>query len=62
MKHKYTDKELLDYLQKLNDEKVYSGRCEIRKSFVGGWALMEAGWDNAVSDVRQAIINFMEGE
>lgn len=34
-KKKYTDTELLNFLQKLNDEENYTGKCVLRMSFTG---------------------------
>ena len=57
----YTDTELLDFLQSLNDKKFYTGKCVLRPSSTGrGWRLHETSLPNAVSDVRKAIILFME--
>ena len=67
---KYTDKQLLDHLQKLNDEAEYTGHCVLRKSVTNrGWRLHETGQkaddfmnggQTPVSDVRQAIANHIE--
>ena len=57
---KHTDTELLDFLQKLTDEHVYTGRVVLRMSDTGhGWRLHETSLDTAVSNVRLAIENFI---
>ena len=59
-----TDTELLDVLQKLNDESRYTGLCVLRLSETGrGWRLHEtSGGDyaNPQKSVRQAIENFIK--
>ncbi len=60
-----TDTELLDVLQKLNDEANYTGRCVLRISMTGrGWRLHETGAEEVVAtpvaSVRQAIENFVK--
>ena len=58
---KYTDKELLDKLQ----EKLgaYTGKVVCRWSSTGrGWRLHESSHPKAVSDVREAIENFIDLE
>ena len=58
-----TDKERLDFLQKLTDENNYTGTVAMRDSTLGrGWRLHETSWDGAVPDVRQAIDNYMDNE
>jgi len=61
-----SDTELLDFLQDITDKAEYAGKVICRKSTTGrGWRLHETSRDNAVPDVRQAIINYMkqvEGE
>jgi len=53
---KYTDKELLDFLQKKNDERAYGGLCMLRDSDCGrGWRLHETKKMGAMRDVRRAI-------
>lgn len=55
-----TDKERLDFLQKLTDEGEYTRTVAMRDSTLGlGWRLHETEWDGAVPDVRQAIDNYM---
>jgi len=57
-----TDTELLDALQKLNDEKSYTGKCILRMSTCGrGWRLHETSQPGAVTDVRKTIENFIRG-
>lgn len=61
-----TDTELLDVLQKLNDESRYTGKCVLRISTTGrGWRLHEtsdADFGSPVKSVRQAIEDFVEKE
>ena len=58
---KHTDTELLDYLQSLNDNALYTGKCSLRDSSNGrGWRMHETTLDDAVIDVRQAIENYIE--
>ncbi len=53
---KYTDKELLDFLQRKNDEKAHGGLCMLRDSDYGrGWRLHETKRVGAIRDVRRAI-------
>ncbi len=57
---KYTDTEILDFLQKLTDQKKYTGKIVLRNSTTGrGWRLHETSRSEAVSDVRQAITNYI---
>lgn len=59
----YTDKELLDFLQHLTDKCNYTGRVILRDSTTGrGWRLHETSTTGANSDVRQAIVNYIEGK
>ena len=58
-----TDKELLDFLEELNNENKYTGYCILRMSGTGrGWRLHETSLDDdgAVSSVREAIELFQE--
>lgn len=56
-----TDTELLDFLQLITDNAAYTGKVICRASTTGrGWRLCETSWDGAVSDVRQAITNYMK--
>lgn len=58
---KYTDKEVLDFLQEQLDKAEYTGRCIYRLSIHGrGWRLHETSQPGAVADVRQAIANGMD--
>jgi len=55
-----TDKELLDYLQKLTDESKYTGWVVLQQSTTGrGWRLhesdMQPGYGHASLSVRHAI-------
>ena len=57
-----TDTELLDALQKLNDDKKYTGKCILRISEDGrGWRLHETSMTGAQKNVRKAIENFIQG-
>ena len=57
-----TDTELLDVLQKLNDEAVYTGECVLRISETGrGWRLHATGDTDGnppKKSVREAIEYF----
>lgn len=58
-----TDTELLDALQRLNDEQSYTGNCILRMSSNGrGWRLHETSKTTARRNVRQAIEDFIKGE
>lgn len=60
---KFTDTELLDYLQQKTDECNYTGKVICRWSITGrGWRLHEtSGYKQiANTDVRQAITDFIE--
>lgn len=58
-----TDKERLDFLQKLTDRKTFTGKVILRQSSFGrGWRLHETSWPNSVTSVRTAIDNFMKKE
>ena len=55
-----TDKELLDFLQSLTDEHMYSGRVVCRMSTTRrGWRLHETSRKNGVPNVREAIAHFV---
>ncbi len=57
-----TDTELLDALQKLNDDKRHTGKCILRMSgYMRGWRLHETSLPGAQNDVRKAITDFIEG-
>ena len=65
MKNKYSDKELLDFLQKLNDRNLdsYSKECVLRLSTTGrGWRLHSHSDQNSFNNVRVAISFFMDNE
>lgn len=56
-----TDTELLDFLQLITNNAEYTGKVVCQKSTTGrGWRLHETSRDDGVSDVRQAVINYME--
>lgn len=62
-KVKYSDTELLDYLQKLTDNSTYTGKVICRWSATGrGWRLHESSIREGVSDVREAIANMLEAD
>jgi len=51
-----TDTERLDYLQKLNDRQVYTGKVVCRESTSGrGWRLHETSSWGGETSVRTAI-------
>ena len=51
-----TDKERLDYLQTLNDRRVYTGKVVCRESTTGrGWRLHETSRLEGLESVRAAI-------
>ena len=57
---KITDKDRLDFLQKLNDRGRYTGTCCLRDSTTGrGWRFHETSWPDDSSagftNVRDAI-------
>lgn len=57
----YTDTDLLNFLQQLTNKAAYTGKVVCRDSSTGrGWRLHETHAYNAVSDVRQAIMNYMK--
>ncbi len=57
------DTELLDALQKLNDECKYTGKCIMRvSSLERGWRLHETSREGAQVSVRDAIENFIKGK
>ena len=56
-----TDQERLDFLQRLTDERVYTGKVILRISTLGrGWRLHETSQKEALPSVREAIDNFMD--
>jgi hypothetical protein len=55
-KDKFTDKELLDFLQAQNDKEIYTGKVIFRWSRKKhGWRLQETSRTEAKKDVREAI-------
>ena len=55
-KYRFTDKELLDFLQAQNDKKIYTGKVIFRWSRQKhGWRLQETLRVGAKKDVREAI-------
>lgn len=53
---KYTDTQLLDFLQAKNDEATYTGKCLFRMSSRRkGWRLHETSRKRAKKSVRKAI-------
>jgi len=60
---KYSDTEILDWLQSKLALKKYTGKALFRWSVSGrGFRLHETSLPCAVDDVRQAIINAIEQE
>lgn len=60
---KYTDKKLLDFLQKKNNERAYSGLCILRDSInKRGWRLHETKKIGAKRSVREAIAEAIDKE
>lgn len=60
---KYTDKELLDFLQRKNDEAAYTGKCLFRISATGrGWRLYETSRPGAKKSVRETISDAIDKE
>jgi hypothetical protein len=58
---KVTDKDRINFLQKLTDQKKYTGDVILRISTTGrGWRLHETSQLGATSSVREAIDTFME--
>lgn len=60
-----TDTELLDFLQRKNDESQYTGLCIFRMSSTGrGWRLHETSIERhgGSSSVREAIFRAMRAE
>jgi len=56
-----TDKNRLDFLQKLTDEAKYTGTVILRDSITGrGWRLHETSLPDAVCNVRTAIDNYIK--
>ena len=56
MKDKFTDKELLDFLQEQTDKSEYTGKVIFRWSRrKHGWRLQETKRTGAKKDVREAI-------
>jgi len=63
MKNKYSDKELLDFLQKLNDSSDYKKSCILRMSTTGrGWRLHSHSGEFTFKNVREAISDFMDDQ
>lgn len=61
MKPKYTDTQLLDFLQQQTDKSHYTGRVIMRDSSNGrGWRIHECEVGEAIPDVREAIVKYIE--
>lgn len=59
----FTDRQLLDYLQRRLDEKKYTGLCVLRESTTGrGWRLHETSEVGSVASVREAIARELRQE
>jgi hypothetical protein len=55
-----TDEERIDFLQKLTDDNIYTGKVILKTSTTGrGWRLHETSRNDATSSVRVAIDRFM---
>lgn len=60
---KFSDTELLNFLEKKNKEATYTGRCIFRMSGTGrGWRLHETDFVGAKKTVRSAIVDAIEKE
>lgn len=60
---KYTDTQLFDFLQKKNDEAIYTGKCLFRMSSFGrGWRLYETSQAGAKKSVRGTIADAIDRE
>ena len=60
---KYTDTQLLDFLQQKNDAATYTGKCLFRMSGRGkGWRFYETSRPRAKKSVREAITNALDKE
>jgi hypothetical protein len=61
MVQKYTDTEMLDFLQNMTNQHVYTGRVVCRHSTIQrGWRLHESSHEKAIPNVRQAIEMFID--
>ena len=59
----YTDKQLLDFLERKNKEAIYTGKCLWRLSSFGrGWRLYETSQAGAKKSVREAIGDAIDRE
>jgi hypothetical protein len=57
----HSDKELLDYLQKMLDAKRYTGKCVLRWSSTGrGFRLHETSLEGSCNNIRKAISDFID--
>ena len=53
---KYTDTQMIDFLEEQNKKKRYTGKCVFRLSFTGrGWRLHETSGYDAKSSVREVL-------
>jgi len=60
---KYTDTQLLDFLQQKNNEATYTGKCLFRMSSRRkGWRLYETSRKKARKLVRKAIADAIDRE
>lgn len=54
--HKYTDKEILDFLQAENNKARFGGKCiMLMSAFRRGWRLHESTSPGAMASIREAI-------
>ena len=59
----YTDTDLIEFLERYNNRKLYTGKCVFRLSVNGrGWRLHETLARGASNTVREAIIKAIETE
>jgi len=63
MPHAFNDTELLDWLERQNRKRSYTGQCVFRWSTTGrGWRLHETSESDALPTVRATIVAAMEEE
>lgn len=59
----YSDTEMLNYLEDMNNKAALSGKCILRKlDRRGGWRLHETTRPGAYASVREAIAAYMDAE
>lgn len=63
VKKGYTDTDLINYLEELNNKNLYTGHCILRMSGSGrGWRLHETERLGGHHTVREAIVDFINLE